>query len=290
MLALVVRQGAFFLGESLPRVGNLDMASKTMEMETKTLSRENGNKGEKANDTTAVLLLLLLVVVVGILAYALRKCLYTVFPPGRLPCVVSTSPPRGWRGQRLGVEEDEDEEEEGEHGGGGCYSRWVRLPSARHDDQEGGSHRGRKRHKPPALELLKARILRGKPRAGARTDAGDGPERDLEAAFHLLPPSPGAARDSPGEGRERDPFDWSPSLTPSPRPPTVRPTWPVAGGDDERAREGGVASFWARRADRGTGRDRGFWGGKDDEEGYELESPLGLSRYFEDEGVGIRDM
>lgn len=263
------------------------MASKTMEMETKTLNRENGNKGEKANDTAAVLLLLLLVLVVGILAYALRKCLYTMFPPGRLPCVVSTSPPRGWRGQGWSVGDDEDEE--GEHGGGDCYSRWVRLPSARYDDQEGGSHRGRKRRRPPALELLKARILRRKPRVSARTNAGDEPERDLEAAFHLPPPTLGAARDSPGEGRERNPFDWSPSPTPSPLSPTVRPTWPVAGEDDERARECGASSFWARRVDRGTGRDRGFRGGKDEED-YELESPLGLSRYFEDEGVGIRDM
>lgn len=281
----------------------------------------NTHAGHSFPDRKTLILLGLLFLLVGVLSYALHKCLYYYFPPRVCRCVgkEGSRSRRGWRGQHVSLPvpladppargflddrrvygRDGDLVDDGNDETSYHPTHAVRLASLpqdeeEEDDDDNENQRPRTRHKPRALDLLRARVThvllplhhhpRDNPRAPPRTLAAsfhgdEDEERDLEAGSHLpstlYPPSSsfsilrgdGQTRLS-AEGREeeregglfppkfqyRNPFDFSPTLSPSP-----------------------LLSACTV-----------FSGVEGEEQGEESGSPLGLSRYFEHDGVGIKD-
>lgn len=286
-------------------------------------------------DRTTLILLGLLFLLVGVLSYALHKCLYFYFPPRVCRSVreEGSGSRRGWRGQHvpqpilladppaMGFLEDRRADgRDGDlvnHGNGETFyhpTHAVGLASSPQDEGEGEEEKEeedddenqcpRTRHKPRALDLLRARVTHvllpphhhhrphGKPRAppgalAASFHGDEDEERDLEAGSHLLstlyPLSSSSfsflrgggqtllsaeGRQREGEGgasppkiRYRNPFDHTPTPSPSPLPLT----WTFFSGVEGEEE-------------------------KEEEQGEDSESPLGLSRYFELDGVGIKDL
>lgn len=241
-------------------------------------NKNNNNNPSAPPDHLTLLLLGLVFLVMGLLSYALHSCLHIYFPPHVLPCVESSSFLHGWRGQRVPRGSDfldRDEREGDDYGwpsSGYCSDQGRStdrdapspphpVPSQQQQDKSGP-------RKLSALHRLKTHItnmLLHHRRLGPGPGAPNPPERDLEA-FQLLEPTlytSSLAPSDPTSGeasellkaRYRNPFDWSPTPTPS---PVAHPAASSYFGETE----GGIGS----------------------------ESPLGLSRYFESGGVGIREL